>query len=313
MLGVPLDQLRNQLDPGACRLANLPERIWLFGGQGEFTANSAKLQLPIESMRDAFWRKAFTSNPPPDKTWIESIDMPEKHDGWWAFSGYDDLLMFERDACYLARAVILIPESPGSFTELGALSVDESIVKRLIVVVQSKHLQENTRDSFLNLGPLTRANTLGLRCVIGGESYPDLTTDDFDTILDFIDKKLPRVPGTEKLQIENPTHKLLLIADLVDLLLVSKPAELLSALGHFGLSMSEADLDRAAKLLQFFKLIRIEHRGDEPFFMRQEHTSRTWVDYTAEKGKVAFERSRFKIDREGLLDKRHLSILGRTL
>jgi hypothetical protein len=312
VLGVPLDQLRDQLDPRACRLANLPDRIWLFGGQGAFTANSAALNLPIESMRDSFWRKAFTSIPGPDKIWIENLDMPEKHEGWWAFSGYDDLLTFERDACYLARAVILFPESPGSFSELGALSVDETIVKRLIVVVQSKYLQDETRASFLNLGPLTRAKTLGLRCVIGGASFPDLTIDDFDTILEFIDQKLPRVPGTEKLQIENPTHKLLLVADLIDLLLVCKPAELLLALNHFGLLMASEDLERAAKLLQFFKLIRIEHRGDEHYFMRQQHTSRTWVDYTASQGKGPFNRSRFKIDREVLLDKRHLSILGRA-
>ena len=309
---MPLDQLRNQLDPGACRLANLPERIWLFGGKGRFTTNTAALDLPLESMRDSFWRMAFTPIPRPNKVWLDDIDMPEQHEGWWAFSGYDDLLMFERDACYLARAVILFPESPGSFTELGALSVDESIVKRLIVVVQSKHLQDENRESFLNLGPLTKAETHGLRCVIGGASYPSLTAEDFDTILEFVDQKLPRVPGTEKLHIENPTHKLLLIADLVDLLLICKPAELLSALKHFELSMTQEELERATKLLQFFKLIRIEHRGYEHYFLRQEHTSRTWVNYTAKEGKDAFERSRFKIDREALLDKRHLSVLGRA-
>lgn len=312
MLGEPLDQLRNQLDPGACRLANLPERIWLLGGKGRFRLDSTESDQPAESLRESFWRQSFALPPAPDRAWIGDIDMPESHAGWWAFSGYDDLLMFERDACHLARAVILFPESPGSLAELGALAVDDSIVERLFVVVQSRYLQDQTRESFLNLGPLKRAETRGLRCVIGGASDTDLSSDDFDTIMEFMNAHLPRVPGTEKLHTDNPKHRLLLIADLVDLLLVSKPAELQSALGHFGLSMTAVELERAVKLLEFFQLMRIEHRGSEHFYVRRDHTNRTWVNYAAKDGQPIFDRSRFKIDRQSLLDRRHQLILERA-
>lgn len=310
MSGEPLDQLREQLDPGACRLANLPSKIWLFGGKGGFRMGSSD---PSESLRESFWRQTLSLPPSPARRWINDLDIPENHHGWWAFSGYADLLMFERDACHLARAVILFPESPGSLAELGALAVDESIVDRLLVFVQAKYLHVDNRESFLNLGPLRRVESRKNRCVIGAESPTDLSVDDFETITDFIDARLPHVPGTEKLRIENPTHKLLLIADLIDLLLISKPAELQIALHHFGVSISSKELDQATKLLEFFQLIRVEHRGTEYFFVRRDHADRAWVDYTSKEGQPVFDRSRFKLARRELLqgDRRKLSVLER--
>jgi hypothetical protein len=242
-----------------------------------------------------------------------TLDIPENHAGWWAFSGYDDLLTFERDACHLARAIILFPESPGSLAELGALAVDDAIVNRLLVVVQSEYLSSENRESFLNLGPLRRAEALGNRCVIGARSSKVLPAEDFDEVMEFVDTWLPHMPSTEKLRLDVPTHRLLLIADLVDLLLISRPVELHDALQHFGMSVTLQELERATKLLEFFGLIRVEPRGFEHFFVRREKADRTWVNYTASDGKPVFDRSRFKLARRELLDgnRRLLSVLER--
>jgi hypothetical protein len=311
MPGEPLDQLRNHLDPGACRLENLPERIWLFGGKGGFRLGATE---PSESLRESFWRQSLGLPPPLSSHWISQLDIPENHAGWWAFSGYDDLLTFERDACHLARAVILFPESPGSLAELGALAVDDSIVDRLLVVVQSKFLEHDCRESFLNLGPLKRAEVREHRCVISAEATKELTTDDFQTVVEFIHARLPPIRQSEKLRVENATHKLLLIADLVDLLLITRPPELQFALQHFGVDIGKADLDRAVKLLEFFGLVRIDHWGLEVFFVRRKQVDRTWVAYTSKEGMPTFDRSRFKIDRKISLeaDRRQLAVLERT-
>lgn len=231
-----------------------------------------------------------------------------------AFSGYGDLLTFERDACHLARAIVLFPESPGSLAELGALAVDDSIVSRLLVVVQSKYLETATRESFLNLGPLRRVEALQNRCVIGANSGNSLTQDDFDTITEFVDNRLPNLPNTERLRPEEPTHRLLLTADLIDLLLICKDQELQAVLQHFGVDLSIQELNRSAKLLEFFGLIRIEHRGQEHFFVRRERADRTWVNYTALEGTPPFDRAKFKLDRRSLLEgkPRLISVLGRT-
>jgi len=300
------------LDPGACRLVNLPERIWLFGGKGSFRMGSTE---PCESLRESFWRQSLTLPPSSSRTWPSFLDIPENHPGWWAFSGYDDLLTFERDACHLARAIILFPESPGSLAELGALAVDDSIVDRLLVVVQSRYLEPNRRESFLNLGPLKRVETRQHRCVIRAETTRELTSDDFENIIEFIDARLPRGHSTERLRIENTMHRLLLIADLVDLLLIARPAELQSVLRHFRVEISTPDLERAARLLEFFGLVRIDNWGLELFFVRPEHRSRAWVDYTSREGQPTFDRSRFKVDRRAVLagDRRQLAVLERSI
>lgn len=308
MLGEPLEQLRDQLDPGACRLVNLPGRIWLFGG-----AFGSDKTAPPSSLREAFWRKSLSALPSPQLKWTSELEIPEDHQGWWAFSGYDDLLTFERDACHLARAIVLIPESPGSLAELGALAVDDSIVRRLLVVVQRRYLEAPARESFLNLGPLKRADALKNRCVIGAAGK-DLPDDDFETIAEFVHERLPSLPSTERLRVDLPTHRFLLIADLVDLLLICRPQELQEALKHFKVDLSIHDLERSARLLEFFGLIRIEHRGSEHFFVRREKADRNWVDYTAQVGVPPFHRSRFKLARRSLLDgnRRLMSVLGRT-
>lgn len=309
MPGEPLDHLRSQLDPGACRLENLPERIWLFGGKGDFRTGSTE---PCKSLRESFWLQSL--NPPSrSATWTADIDIPENHSGWWAFSGHDDLLTFERDACHLAKAVILFPESPGSLAELGALAVDDSIVDRLLVVVQSSYLEHNHRESFLNLGPLKRVETRQHRCVINAETNRELSEDDFETIMEFVDARLPRGHSTEKLSIKNPMHRFLLIADLVDLLLIARPLELKAALLHFGMEISLPDLQRAAKLLEFFQLICIRQWGTEDFYLQNRNPARTWVNYTSRDGQPKFDRSRFKVERKSVVDRdrRQLAVLNR--
>lgn len=271
MVGEPLDQLRDQLDPGACRLANLPERIWLFGG-----VFRKKETDPTASLREDFWEKSLRAVPSPTLTWTSELDIPENHAGWWAFSGYEDLLTFERDACHLCRAIVLFPESPGSLAELGALAVDDSIVNRLLVVVKRQYLEGDARESFLNLGPLKRVETLQNCCVIGDGKQ--LTQDDFDAIAEFVHGRLPHLSSTERLRLNVPTHRFLLTADLVDLLQICKPKDLQVALQHFGANVSIPELERVGKLLEFFGLIRIERRGLEPFFVRREKSDHTWVN-----------------------------------
>ena len=225
------------------------------------------------------------------------------------------MLTFERDACHLARAVILFPESPGSLAELGALAVDDSIVDRLLVVVQSQYLEPDRRESFLNLGPLKRAEARQNRCVISARTPKELPADDFETVIEFVNARLPRARNTERLRAENPTHRLLLIADLVDLLLIVRPNELLAALHYFGVNISMPELERATKLLEFFDLVRIDHWGMEHFFVQRRYMSRAWVAYTSNAGRPTFDRSRFKVDRKASLitDRRQLAVLERTV
>jgi hypothetical protein len=289
---MPLDLLIDQIEPKAC-LIKFPKRLWIFGGELD-------LVKPAKSLRDSFWKQSLQKTLP--QKWIADFDCPEQHKHWWAFSGYDDLLMFERDACYLARGTILFAESPGSLAELGALAIDGAILPRLMVVVQSRYLNEDSRKSFLYLGPLKRVEDQNGLCVIGSSSDTVLTDNDFDEIIRAIDDWLPTTHKTSVFNIQNPTHRLLLLADLVDLLLVSNLKELQRAIGFFDVKLTDEDLVRALALLDFFGFIKKEMSGREPFWVSLARSDAPWIDYTG-KPSHSFERSRFKLACNDLISK----------
>ncbi len=73
-----------------------------------------------------------------------------------------DLLSLEGLLAESVDALVIIPESPGSFTELGAFANVEKLRKKLICVVDEKYKKDK---SFINQGPLKlvkKANPFGL-------------------------------------------------------------------------------------------------------------------------------------------------------
>lgn len=62
-----------------------------------------------------------------------------------------DLLSLENLLAESVDAVVLIPESPGSFAELGAFANDEKLRNKLICIIDKKYKKEK---SFINQGPL---------------------------------------------------------------------------------------------------------------------------------------------------------------
>ncbi len=73
-----------------------------------------------------------------------------------------DLLSLEGLLAESVDAIVLIPESPGSFAELGAFANDEKLRKKLICIIDNKYKKDK---SFINQGPLKlvkEANSMGL-------------------------------------------------------------------------------------------------------------------------------------------------------
>lgn len=62
-----------------------------------------------------------------------------------------DLLSLENLLAESVDAVVLIPESPGSFAELGAFAINEKLRNKLICIVDEKYEKDK---SFINKGPL---------------------------------------------------------------------------------------------------------------------------------------------------------------
>lgn len=94
--------------------------------------------------------------------WFDIIYPEDIFDELLYSSKTKDLLSLEGLLADSVDAVVIIPESPGSFAELGAFANDEMLRKKLICVVDKKYQKDK---SFINQGPLKlvkKENSFGL-------------------------------------------------------------------------------------------------------------------------------------------------------
>ncbi|HAS1181143.1 TPA: hypothetical protein I3812_004116 [Enterobacter cloacae] len=80
-----------------------------------------------------------------------------------AGQGQHSLLSLENILAEAVDVIILFPESPGSFTELGAFSNNENLRKKLICIQDVKF---KTKRSFINYGPIRLLRTFNASSVI---------------------------------------------------------------------------------------------------------------------------------------------------
>lgn len=65
-----------------------------------------------------------------------------------------DLCHMELKAAAHVDAIIMIPDSPGSFVELGMFSIIEPIRKKTMIIFDYKYTSPDARKSFVHLGPI---------------------------------------------------------------------------------------------------------------------------------------------------------------
>jgi len=64
-----------------------------------------------------------------------------------------DIADFEQMVGQLSRAIVLFPEAPGSFAELGYFSGEKDLARKTVLVLDSNHQEA---DSFISLGPANK-------------------------------------------------------------------------------------------------------------------------------------------------------------
>ena len=281
------------VSPTECSIDNKLKRVWVFGGQISGNSESPR------SSRDFFLRETLNLSPSAARPWLSHLYKPEDFPEWWFFSGYKDLLAFERDACYLAQAIILFAESPGALAELGAIASEDSLAPYTFVVSEEKYAKEN---SFLRHGPLKRIESFGGLCFVKGlKKEAGYSKIDFDFLLDFLDEWFCKIPKMQKFDVYSQKHQILLFADLVDLLLISKEEEIRRAAAYFSVKLSDKRVSEILGILDFFGLIKKSKIGKNVFYIRGENSDAPWVNYTGLN--QSFDRMRFKIKRKERIDK----------
>jgi len=94
--------------------------------------------------------------------WYDIIYPEDIFDELLYSSKTKDLLSLEGLLADSVDAIVIIPESPGSFAELGAFANDENLRNKLICVVDEKYKKDK---NFINQGPLKlikKTNSFGL-------------------------------------------------------------------------------------------------------------------------------------------------------
>ncbi|EKO1463735.1 retron St85 family effector protein, partial [Salmonella enterica] len=126
-----------------------------------------KVKCPGDVKKFIFLCGANKNNGEPSARRIELIDFSEKHLSNCHFflaelvfkelskdeedSSSDNLLDIEADLSKLADHIIIVLESFSSFTELGAFAYSKQLRKKLIIINNTKFINEK---SFINMGPI---------------------------------------------------------------------------------------------------------------------------------------------------------------
>jgi hypothetical protein len=286
---LPLDaikQFKNRVDPSKTRIDVLPDIVLAFGGK-----LSVKQGEAHASCRNVFINHLHSTKSP----LANVIICPEHYPEWNKFEHYPDLIAFERDACSLARAIVLFSESEGAFAELGAFCQDEVISDRLLVVVSRAHYKDT---SFIALGPIKHIELKhpeGSICVVDSITATKFETEASD-VAKALQQKIDTAHKTHQFDPSRIRDQLLLIADLVDLFSAVTQSELHELLEGMGVVLEAKRIKQMINLLQLFELVIPREKSTQRFLVAPVSSKRkSYLGFSAQTGAANFDRARFKL------------------
>lgn len=195
-------------------------------------------------------------------------------DVWEHIAGSTKLNALEMEATLgeLADIVIIIVESPGTFAELGAFSLSESLRKKLLPIVE-KEFQPDA--SFINTGPLSWINKDSNFSPAIFAQFPHILEESAE----LLDAKLATLKrsGSELVQdiASSPRHLLYLLADIVAVIGPSPWHHFQFYLNAIlGNSMSEDNIRSFLALghaMKMFKVTELEKTSERFYERLPEH------------------------------------------
>ncbi|MFC0156280.1 retron St85 family effector protein [Xanthomonas dyei] len=140
----PRLQFLASIDLAKTRIKAFEGFVLLCGGQSDGQAH------PIKSIRHLIQLELTNGR---NSELAQRVRLAEETKDWFHGGVYSDLVTFEEHLAGLSAVVVLVVESAGSIAELGAFSVSEPFLDRLLVVVSQDHYDES---SFIRLGPIQK-------------------------------------------------------------------------------------------------------------------------------------------------------------
>ncbi|HEX3155575.1 MAG TPA: retron St85 family effector protein [Candidatus Angelobacter sp.] len=204
---VPIREgLINHLRRSRYRFRKLDSVIFLCGAAGSKSRDAVRNYLARHTPGvDIFYA---------EKVWQEIASLGER-----------DALQMEEDLAKLADLIIVIVESAGTLTELGAFSISTSLRQKLLPIVD-EHYQHDS--SFITNGPL--------RWIDAESAFRPTIYTNLSTVLSAVDQigeRINRIPASHSIKVDDlstsPKHLLFFICDLIS---VIYPASL-SMINHY--------------------------------------------------------------------------------
>jgi hypothetical protein len=193
---VPIREgLINHLRRSRYRFRKLDPVIFLCGGAGSKSRDAVRGYLAKHTPGlDIFYA---------EKVWHEIVSLGER-----------DALQMEEDLAKLADMIIVIVESGGTLTELGAFSLSPSLRQKLLPIIDEKHQHDS---SFITNGPLHWIDT---ESAFRPTIYTTLSM--VLSAVDQIEERIKRIPQSHSIKLDDlstsPKHFLFFIYDLVSVI-----------------------------------------------------------------------------------------------
>jgi len=155
--------------------------------------------------------------------------------------GERDALQMESDLAKLADMVIIIVESAGTLTELGAFSLSQPLRKKLLPVVDEQYLNDS---SFISNGPL--------RWIDNESDFKPTIYMSLKYILaaaDQLEERIERIPDSRSVKIPDlatsPKHLLFFICDLIAVIYPATLAMIIHYLTEISPSIVSSEINVA--------------------------------------------------------------------
>ena len=215
---------------------------------------------------------------------LSSTILAEEAATWyWSTEHFANLVDFEEQIAALSTLILLIVESPGSMTELGAFSFVEVLRNKLYVVLEESYQDDH---SFIVLGPIEKIkreaeSDRGRYYTYEWFTEPKKPAINEDRakkssqliVEEILQPAFTQVSKTEQFDSDNIGHRMLLVADLVSIggaLLVSEIKELLGGLSVTvdKRQVSRDEVEQYLFILDNLGLVKRTHAGNCDYFVQ---------------------------------------------
>lgn len=289
-----LKEFSSSLNLHASRVINFPALVFLCGGP------IPKSTEEPQSLRGLFLRRLEEISP----DMLRRVRKAEDASRWHKMSNhYENLLDLEDHLACLAAMVLVFVESAGSIAELGVFCKAKEVSKKLVAVLEHGRLKD---ASFIQDGPLDvlrKKNAtsvqffpwLGPADECGRRNLdPSRATESVNDLLNFVSRSIEGRPSEQNFVWLYNEHKLLLIADLIEMGVVVQRKEIESLLEGLGKRLRPRDLSRNLFLLENLHLIERTQRGNRIYYLPPRQRA-VYIRYAHKEETQRWDRKRAKV------------------